>query len=536
MSSTQAIAHKNDNKNHMVLCCLCGLSIPPNPANMCINCIRSQVDITEGINKEEVIFFCRECERYLQPPKYWVNCDPESKELLTICLKRIHGLSKVKLVDAKFLWTEPHSRRLKVKLTIQKEVFNGTVLQQSLVIDFIVRNQQCDACQKSYTLHSWSAVVQVRQKVNHKRTMMFLEQLILKHRMHEKCLNVKEVTDGIDFFFAAKNQAMRFVDFVKNVAPVKYFTSERLITHDMKSNIFNYKYSFSIDIPPICREDLVCLPHKLSRQMGGIGPLVLCTKINAKLYFIDPTTLQESEMTKEVYWKHQFDSLMDTQRLVQYTVLDVEPTRDKQHVKHSKHQLVEVQIVRSDEMGNDNDVRFVKSHLGKILKPGDNVLGYDIKNASYNDHYIKEFKKISDLPDAILVRKVYNRRRNRNWKLRSLTKEIDVEVSKKSSRSNKDEERFMEELEEDKELRDQIDLIKIDVQEQPKKHEDEESDDEIAPGVEDDELHDAEELAARHAEEEEEDQDEYEDEGKEEEKSNHNHREEESHDDDAIIL
>jgi hypothetical protein len=26
-----------------VLCCLCGVNIPPNPANMCANCIRSQV-------------------------------------------------------------------------------------------------------------------------------------------------------------------------------------------------------------------------------------------------------------------------------------------------------------------------------------------------------------------------------------------------------------------------------------------------------------------------------------------------------------
>lgn len=472
---------------------------------MCINCIRSQVDITDGIAKEEIIFFCRECERYLQPPKYWVSCDPESKELLTICLKRIHGLNKVKLIDAKFLWTEPHSRRLKVKLTIQKEVFNGTVLQQSIVVDFIVRNQQCEACQKSYTLHNWAAVVQVRQKVNHKRTMMFLEQLILKHHMHEKTLNVKEVTDGIDFFFAAKNQAMRFVDFVKSVVPIKYFTSERLITHDMKSNIFNYKYSFSIDIPPICREDLVCLPHKLSRQMGGIGPLVLCSKVNSKLYFLDPTTLQESEMTKEVYWKHSFTSLMDTQRLVQYTVLDVEPVhRESQYSKHSKHNLVEVQVVRSDEMGNDNNVIFVKSHLGKILKPGDNVMGYDVKNSSYNDHYMKEFKKIPNLPDAILVRKVYTRRRGRNWKLRSLTKDIDTEEGKKDGREDKDLQRFMEELEEDKELRDQIDLIKIDTNEKPQKsQEEEDSDEEIAPGINDDELRDASELISRQAIEEE---------------------------------
>ena len=32
----------------------------------------------------------------------------ESKELLTYCIKRVRGLGKVKLVDAAFIWTEPH--------------------------------------------------------------------------------------------------------------------------------------------------------------------------------------------------------------------------------------------------------------------------------------------------------------------------------------------------------------------------------------------------------------------------------------------
>jgi len=37
-------------------------------------------------------------------------------------------LKRVKMIDAAFLWTEPHSKRLKVKITVQKEVVNGTLL------------------------------------------------------------------------------------------------------------------------------------------------------------------------------------------------------------------------------------------------------------------------------------------------------------------------------------------------------------------------------------------------------------------------
>ena len=97
-----------------ILCCTCGAPMVWNPASMCANCIRTRVDITEGIPKSVPMQCCRACGRFLNPPKHWVACQPESKELLSICLKRIKGLNKVKLVDASFIWTEPHSRRLKV--------------------------------------------------------------------------------------------------------------------------------------------------------------------------------------------------------------------------------------------------------------------------------------------------------------------------------------------------------------------------------------------------------------------------------------
>lgn len=37
---------------------------------------------------------CRDCERWLQPPNSWVVANPESKELLAVCLRRLRGLNK----------------------------------------------------------------------------------------------------------------------------------------------------------------------------------------------------------------------------------------------------------------------------------------------------------------------------------------------------------------------------------------------------------------------------------------------------------
>ena len=65
---------------------------------------------------------------------------------------------QLKLIDAVWIWTEPHSMRLKIKLTLQKEVVNGAILQQAAIINYTVRNQQCESCQASYATGTWHAL------------------------------------------------------------------------------------------------------------------------------------------------------------------------------------------------------------------------------------------------------------------------------------------------------------------------------------------------------------------------------------------
>ncbi|EKU20648.1 nonsense-mediated mrna decay protein, partial [Nannochloropsis gaditana CCMP526] len=85
----------------------------------------------------------------------------------------------MEVVEAGWIWTEPHSKRLKLKLTVRKEVLNGVMVQQRVQAEFVVRTIQCDACALSYTEQAWKAVCQLRQRVTHKRTFFFLEQLLL---------------------------------------------------------------------------------------------------------------------------------------------------------------------------------------------------------------------------------------------------------------------------------------------------------------------------------------------------------------------
>lgn len=63
--------------------------------------------------------------------------------------------------------------------------------------------------------------MQVRQRVTHKRTFYYLEQLLLKHNAHSDCLNIVTFRDGMDFYFTEKQKAVRFIDFLESHVPTK---------------------------------------------------------------------------------------------------------------------------------------------------------------------------------------------------------------------------------------------------------------------------------------------------------------------------
>lgn len=446
---------------------------------MCLNCIRSRVDITEGIPKQMVVNFCRGCERYLQPPAQWLTCALESKELLALLLKRIKGLSKVRLVDAGFIWTEPHSKRIKVKLTIQKEAFAATILQQTFVVETVVANQQCPDCARREAKNTWNTVVQVRQKVEHKRTFLYLEQLIIRHQAHRDTVNIKTVREGIDFFFGSRSHAIKFVDFLQAVVPVRSKSSEQLITQDVHSGDSTYKFTFSVEIVPICKDDLVFLPPKVARSLGGISPLLLCSRVGTSLHFVDPQTLATADIPTGNYWRDAFDSLASYRDLTPFYVLDVEPLDYDHRRPHqitsggsgghggSKWALAEVTVARASDFGRNAQTFFARSHLGYILKPGDVVQGYDLSTSNFNNFEFTEHftRDKNSLPDVILVRKSYDHLRRagaprRQWRLKQLAMDVDETEPVRGAISERDVERFMQELEEDPELRSTVNLYR----------------------------------------------------------------------------
>ncbi|KAI1765375.1 NMD3-domain-containing protein [Hypoxylon sp. FL1150] len=461
-----APSHADNSAAATIFCCDCGAPIDGTTAidAKCYDCFKLTKDISQGIQREATLHFCRDCDRWLQPPSSWVNAQPESRELLALCLKKL-SLNRTRIIDASFIWTEPHSRRIRVKLVVQAAVGDDRVMQQALEVIYVVAYQQCPECAKSYTANVWRASVQVRQKVLHKRTFLYLEQLILKHGAHRETINIKEAKDGIDFFFSARNQAEKFVDFLNSVVPVRVKKSQELISQDSHTAKKSYKFTFSVELIPICKDDLVALPIPLAKQIGNISPLGICYRIGTSINVLDPNTLQTADISGPVYWRSPFTSLADSQELVEFIVMDCEPVGPTK----GKWVLGETQLARASDLGVNDKTYFARTHLGGLLHAGDSVMGYMLTGTNFNNPQFEAIEEShtysSRIPDVVIVKKHYpNRRRNRkrHWKVKRMAKDEGELLPKKADQDRMDREfeQFLQDIEEDEEFRQGVQLYK----------------------------------------------------------------------------
>ena len=55
----------------------------------------------------------------------------------------------------------------------------------------------------------------------------------------------------MDFYYAERNQAARFAEFLEAVCPIKVKQSKKLVSQDDHSNVFNFKYTTIVEIVPV---------------------------------------------------------------------------------------------------------------------------------------------------------------------------------------------------------------------------------------------------------------------------------------------
>lgn len=64
-------------------------------------------------------------------------------------------------------------------------------------------------------------------------------------------------------------------------------------------------------MPPVCKDDLIFIPPKLSKSLGGVSPLLLVVKIGTQLSCVDIIKGQYIEIEGGVYWKHPIEVVFD---------------------------------------------------------------------------------------------------------------------------------------------------------------------------------------------------------------------------------
>lgn len=205
--------------------------------------------------------------------------------------------------------------------------------------------------------------------------------------------------------------------------------------------------------------------------------MAICSRVGNSVHLLDPATLQEVDVTSTVYWREPFDALASVTDLVEFTVLDIEPSG----VVRGKHVLADAQVAPSrafvstmststpssttpssgkskrrkhqvsqhsftggmdldmdsssanhdfSTMGASSQIYHTRTHLGGILQSGDTVLGYFLTHSNFNSQAFESLNP-SRIPDVILVKKSYPNRRKKSagrarpWKLKSIAKETE---------------------------------------------------------------------------------------------------------------
>ena len=244
--------------------------------------------------------------------------------------------------------------------------------------------------------------MQVRQRASHRRTLIHLDQQIVRHGAADSAVRVDGSSGGLDFYFASRSHAARLVEFVSSVAPARVIGVARQLVSPN-----NFKDAFSVELCTICRDDLIFLPREASRAPGGLGPLVLCVKVSKSISLLDTNSMRLVAMSIAEYDRYRFEPLLSSRRLVEYVVLDVELDL-RHHDVFVPYPTAWVQIARASDLGKNDTVFTVKTHIGWRLNPGDHVLGYDLCNVnSCNNQDLESYGQRHELPDAVLVKKRY---------------------------------------------------------------------------------------------------------------------------------
>ena len=299
--------------------------------------------------------------------------------------------------------------------------------------------------------------MQVRQRADHPRTLLAMEQQMLRRQSElgrAPPVQVMRTKEGLDFTFMRRQHAQRFVTLLHSLAPCRSKASQSAIANQETSRTGkqNVKYTWSVEVAPICRGDLVRVPAKSSAAgtLGGGARLALVAHVGGVVHLLDPTTGRKAEVPSEAYWRHPFPTLLGRRQLSTFVVLDMEiddnpaaaataggggarggATRGGERSSRGSgdgeggeagdgeggggggsvdggsshgrsHSTLFVQadatIARERDFGVNDVTHYVRTHLGGLLEAGDEASGYDLEAMISIDEDAE-----SEAPQAVIL-------------------------------------------------------------------------------------------------------------------------------------
>ncbi len=118
-------------------------------------------------------------------------------------------------------------------------------------------------------------------------------------------LKLEDAENGFDVFFKRFELSKQFVDFVKSSLPCTIKTSKQFVSANERDNTAHVKTTIAISIPKICKDDLVRIPMKLAKQLGGCCQLLICTKVTSLIHFVDVNSFRKYSLTATQYFLYE---------------------------------------------------------------------------------------------------------------------------------------------------------------------------------------------------------------------------------------
>lgn len=429
-----------------ILCCLCGVSIIPNAVAMCSNCMQQQPEFLAYPNEmNQEITQCPKCDRWsvgLHSDYVWAAHELESQGLLAACMKKVHAIQNqhdIKILDAAWIWTEPHSKRLKFYMDTERLIFEQRQpIRQRVVCTYVVKNSQCKDCIIKNSDHTWSAQLQVRQARGKEHTQN-IEQLLIQHKLGALMNDVKLVRDGIDLYFDSKQSLEKVQSVLQRSLPcIIRSTAKRLISRDSHTSTARTEHVVVLEVVPLLKHDLVLVtrPHISGKAVGIIRRVTSTVQVSLLTQGGSKAglTSHHVSLTADKLFKNPVPVLipagsrylsrfivLDVNVLTSYTNDDAETsvysTASQKTLSSGRLSRAEVEVMSED----DTDVQYrCETDIGHVLQPGDTVLAYDTQRllSSLQDSALDASSTAelslatSDgrdvIPEVVLVSKVFD--------------------------------------------------------------------------------------------------------------------------------